>query len=56
MDKLYCDNVITLSNLYEAIADTLVQVGYEFQAPLSAAEEQEVISRQIKNKVLDEEQ
>lgn len=55
MDKLFCDNVITLSNIYETVSEVLGQVGYEFQAPLPPAEEQEVISRQIKNKVLDEE-
>ncbi|QDJ97396.1 hypothetical protein D6_0237 [Aeromonas phage D6] len=54
MSKLFVDNVTTLSNLYEVIAGTLQQIGYEYQAPLSPAEEQEVISRQIKNKVLSE--
>lgn len=55
MDKLLCDNTITLSNLYETISNVLTQVGYEYQAPLEAAEEQEVISHQIKAAVLTEE-
>lgn len=45
------DNIITLSNMYEVVSATLKEVGYEFQAPLSETEEQEVISRQIKETV-----
>lgn len=45
-------NIITVSNLYETVCGTLAKVGYEFQAPLSDAEEQEVISREINECIL----
>ena len=50
------DNIITLSNMYEVVSQTLKKVGYEFQAPLGEVEEQEVISRQIKAAVVGEEE
>lgn len=45
-------NIITVSNMYEVVSMTLKKVGYEFQAPLTDAEEQEVISRKINECVL----
>lgn len=50
--QLFVSNTITLANLYETIAGVIKEVGYEFQAPLQPEEEQEMISRQIKNAVL----
>lgn len=41
-------NIISLANIYETISNSLRKVGYEYQAPLSEDEEQEVITRHIK--------
>lgn len=42
------NNIITISNIHEVVALTMKKVGYEYQAPLSDAEEQEITSREIK--------
>lgn len=55
-NKLFVANTITLANLYEVISGVIKEVGYEFQAPLDPAAEQEMISRQIKAAVLTEEE
>lgn len=52
MSTPFVDNVVTLSNMYETVSSVLKEVGYEFQAPLDAGEEQEVISARIRDKVM----
>ena len=41
------DNIITLANVYEVVSNVIRKVGYEYQAPLTDAEEQETICKQI---------
>lgn len=53
MDK-DVSNVITVANMFEIVSGTMRKVGYEFVAPLSEAEEQEVISRQINKALLED--
>lgn len=48
------DNIITVSNLFEVVAKVKEKVGYEFQAPLDEATQNEVTSRAIKDIVLGE--
>lgn len=55
-NQLFVSNTITLANLYETISGVIKEVGYEFQAPLQPAEEQEMISRQIQSAVLSTEE
>lgn len=47
------DNIITVSNLFEVVAKVKEKVGYEFQAPLDEATQNEVTSRAIKAKILE---
>ncbi|UQT02688.1 hypothetical protein YUBABA_01430 [Serratia phage vB_SmaM-Yubaba] len=47
------DNIITVSNLFEVVSKVKEKVGYEFQAPLEADEQNEVTSRAIKQKILE---
>ncbi|QDB70399.1 hypothetical protein CF8_0230 [Aeromonas phage CF8] len=42
------NNIISISNIYELVSATMKKVGYEYQAPLTDAEEQEITSREIK--------
>lgn len=53
MDK-DVSNVITVANMFEIVSGTMRKVGYEYVAPLSEAEEQEVISRQINKALLED--
>lgn len=53
MDK-DVSNVITVANMFEIVSGTMRKVGYEFVAPLSEAEEQEIISRQINKALLED--
>lgn len=46
------DNIITVCNLFEVVAKVKQKVGYEFQAPLDEATQNEVTSRTIKDKIL----
>lgn len=46
------DNIITVSNLFEVVSKVKEKVGYEYQAPLEADEQNEVTSRTIKEKIL----
>lgn len=48
------DNIITVANLFEVVSAVKQKVGYEFQAPLDEATENELISRAIKEKILGE--
>lgn len=51
MSKLDVDNIITISNLFEIISATKQKVGYEFQAPLDEATENEVASKTIRERI-----
>ena len=53
MDK-DVSNVITAANIFDAVVGTLRKVGYEYIAPLSEVEEQEVVSRQITKALLED--
>ena len=46
------DNIVTVSNLFETVATIQEKIGYEFQAPLDEATQNEVTSRAIKTIVL----
>lgn len=45
------DNIITLANVFEAVNTIQAKVGYEFQAPLDEATQNEVTSAVIKERV-----
>lgn len=47
------DNIVTVSNLFETVATIQEKVGYEFQAPLDEATQNEITSRAIKAIVLE---
>lgn len=50
------DNIVTVSNLFATVAAVQEKVGYEFQAPLDEATQNEVTSRAIKEIVLGDEE
>lgn len=45
------DNIITVANLFEVVATVQEKVGYEFQAPLDEATQNEVTSRAIQDAI-----
>lgn len=48
------NNIITVSNIFETVAKIKEKVGYEYQAPLDEATQNEVTSKAIKETLLGE--
>jgi hypothetical protein len=46
------DNIITTCNLFEVVDNVLTKIGFEYQAPLSDDDKNEVISSEIKKALL----
>lgn len=45
------ENIVTLSNVFEAVNEIQTKIGYEFQAPLDEATQNEVVSSVIKERL-----